>query len=137
MNIKILTMAAMSLGATLSAGSAMAAWPPSVVGSWTAFGNQSPLALTITAQGGVGDCRAIVGTLADTVAGGQSNSIQGFYCPRSGRIQFLRKTTATNDTFQVYTGNVSMVGTTLRIGGVFAEDNQVGAMGEYNFWAQK
>ncbi len=137
MYMKKIAVAIAAVGAMLSAGSAMAAWPASVVGAWSAFGNQSPLALNITAQGTVGDCNAIVGTIADTVSGGQRNTIQGFYCPHSGRIQFLRKTISTNDTFQVYTGNVSMVGDTLRIGGTFAEDNQVGALGEYNFWAAK
>jgi hypothetical protein len=135
MNTKFL-MAAAFCGALLSAGSAMAAWPPSVVGTWTAFANQSPLQLVITKQGGAGTCKAIVGTIADTVTGGQSNTIQGFYCPSSGRIQFLRKNATNNDTFQVYNANLSMNSTTLYMGGTFAEDDQVGALGEYNFWAQ-
>jgi len=136
MNMKLLAAAA-GVCALMSAGSAMAAWPASVVGVWTAFANQSPLQLNIVSQGTVGDCNAIIGTIADTVAGGQRNSIQGFYCPHSGRIQFLRKNLVTNDTFQVYTGNLSMVGQSLRIGGTFAEDDQIGALGEYNFWAVK
>jgi hypothetical protein len=136
MNVKLFAAAA-GFAAMLSAGSAMAAWPPSVLGVWSALGNQSPLQLDIVTQGNVGDCRAITGTIADTLPGGQSNTIQGFYCPRSGRIQFLRKSVTTNDTFQVYTGNVSMVGTTLYMGGTFAEDDQIGALGEYNFSAQQ
>ncbi len=133
-----LLMAAAGLGALLSASVAQAqSWPRSVVGTWNAFGNQSPLVLNITTQGTVGNCPAISGTLADTVSGGQTNNIQGFYCPHSGRIQFLRKDQTTNDTFQTYVGNVSMTGSTLYIGGTFAEDNQIGALGEYNFWAQK
>jgi hypothetical protein len=120
----------------LSAGSAMAAWPTSVVGTWNAMANQSPLTLAITSQGTTGGCRAIAGTIADTV-GGQSNTIQGFYCPSSGRLQFLRNNSSTNDTFQVYTANVSITGTHLYIGGTFAEDQQVGALGEYNFSASK
>ncbi len=126
------------LAALLSSTAAMAqSWPKSVVGSWSAFGNQSPLALTIATQGTTGNCVAITGTLADTVSGGQTNTIQGFYCPHSGRIQFLRNNQTTGNTFQTYVGNVSMAGTTLRIGGTFAEDDQIGALGEYNFWAQK
>jgi hypothetical protein len=112
----------------LSAGSAMAAWPTSVVGTWNAMANQSPLTLAITSQGTTGGCRAIAGTIADTV-GGQSNT--------SGRLQFLRNNSSTNDTFQVYTANVSITGTHLYIGGTFAEDQQVGALGEYNFSASK
>ncbi len=134
---RVLTAAA-CLGALLSAAGAHAqSWPKSVLGTWSAFGNQSPLALNITTEGTVGNCQAITGTLADTISGGQTSNIQGFYCPRSGRIQFLRNNQTTNDTFQTYVGNVSMSGATLRIGGTFAEDDQVGALGEYNFWAQK
>jgi len=31
-------------------------------------------------------------------AGGQTNNIEGFYCPLSGRVSFLRKNVQTNDT---------------------------------------
>jgi len=125
-------------GITLSAGAAVASqWPASVVGTWKAFANQSPLVLDITNQGNIGACKSISGTIADVASGGQKNSIQGFYCPESGRITFLRKNVHTNDTFQVYSGNVSMSGDALRMGGIFAEENQANLLGEYNFSAQK
>ncbi len=131
-------LVAAGIAALLSTGAARAnTWPKSVVGSWSAFANQSPLVLNITSQGTLGNCPAITGTLADTVNGGQTSNIQGFYCPHSGRIQFLRQNQTTNDTFQTYVGNVSMTGPTLYIGGTFAEDSLAGALGEYNFWAQK
>jgi hypothetical protein len=139
MFMKKIVVAAAAVCAMLSAGSAMAAnWPATVVGTWSALANQSLLTLTITSMAGTGtgSCRQILGTLADNAAGGQSNTIQGFYCFETGRIQFLRKNTTTNDTFQVYTGSLSIVGTNLYMAGTFAEDNQIPNLGEYNFFAE-
>lgn len=134
---KLATGCATVLAALAMAGQAMAAWPPSAVGTWTMQANQSGLVLTITSQGGPGDCKAIAGTLVDVVNGGNSNNIQGFYCPHSGRVQFLRKDVTTNDTFQVYTGNLSFLGATTYMAGVFAEDNARGLLGEYSFSASR
>jgi len=131
-------LATTSIGFMLASGTAAASqWPASIVGKWKAVANQSPLVLEITAQGAVGACKAITGILADTVAGGQKNPIQGFYCPDSGRFSFLRQNAQNKETFQVYSGNLSIAGETVRMGGTFAEENQANALGEYNFQAQK
>ncbi len=101
-------------------------WPASVAGTWSVLGNQSSGLLVITSQGGTGNCRPIAGTI-------YGNSIQGFYCPFSGRIHFLRKLPGTNTTFQVWAGNLSQLGTPLHTGGVFSSD--LDTFGEYNWQA--
>jgi hypothetical protein len=79
----------------------------------------------------------IGGTITDVNPPGQSNNIEGFYCPLSGRISFLRKNVQTNDTFQVFTGNLSMAASTNYMGGTFLQESGAGLVGEYNFSAQK
>jgi hypothetical protein len=81
-------------------------------------------------------CKPITGTLNNLPSGGASN-IQGFYCPATGRVGFVRKEVVSNDTFQSYSANVSDTGTTLRMAGVFAELNLAGHLGEYNFAVTK
>jgi hypothetical protein len=119
-----------------SAVAIAASWPPSVVGTWQGVANQTVIKLVITKQGYAGACKAIIGTLNNVPDGGESN-IQGFYCPAAGRVSFVRKDLKTNDTFQSYSANVSDAGTVLRMGGIFAEVNMDGSLGEYNFAVQK
>jgi hypothetical protein len=120
-----------------AAGQAMAsAWPASVVGVWSMSANQSGLTLTISTQKGSGTCKVITGTLVDVFNGNQSNTIQGFYCPTSGRIHFLRIDTTTGQTFQVFAGNLSYPGSPTYMAGNFAEDGG-STPGEYDFFASK
>jgi len=105
-------------------------WPGSVVGNWSVIGNQSVGLLSITTQSGTGLCRPIGGTI-------YGNPIEGFYCPYSGRIHFVRKP-AGNVTTQAWTGNVSQAAAVLRMGGTFTAVNAGGGSpGEYNFSASK
>src|SRR5262249_28291746 len=90
----------------LVAGSAMAVammanWPPSIVGTWQGVANQSNVKLVITNQGATGACKSISGTLSNVPSGGESN-VQGFYCPATGRVSFVRKDMKSNATFQSY-----------------------------------
>jgi hypothetical protein len=105
-------------------------WPTRIVGVWTVNADNTPGTLNITFQATSGHCRQISGTIFNT------NLIQGFYCPFSGRVHFLRKIAATNDTFQVYSANLSQVavGPGLRMGGSFSD---YGSPGEYSFFASK
>ena len=106
-------------------------WPGSVIGNWNVVGNQSAGVLSITGQAAVGSCRRIVGTI-------YGNPIEGWYCPSSGRISFVRKIAATNDTTQAWIGNVSQAAAVLRIGGTFSAVAPAGGSpGEYNFQATK
>jgi hypothetical protein len=110
-----LTFALAAAGTALTSDLALAAFPASVVGTWTGIANQSAVSFTVTAQAPTGPCRNIVGTMAG------NSTIEGFYCPGTGRIYFLRKTTATNDTFQVYDGQAaSTTAATNRLNGSFA-----------------
>ena len=114
----------------------MASWPPSIVGTWQGVANQSNVKLIITNQGPTGTCKSISGTLSNVPSGGESY-VQGFYCPATGRVSFVRKDVKSNDTFQSYSANVSDVGPELRIAGTFAELNMANHLGEYNFAVEK
>jgi hypothetical protein len=122
-----------AVAAQLSAAVAFAA-PPSVVGNWSILANSAfPGQLIVTTQSGGGNCKAITGTVF-------ANPITGFYCPTTGRISFLRKIATTNDTFQVYTGNLSNVfaGSPLQMSGTFTVPTVAGGpLGEYPFSAAK
>ncbi len=120
-----------------SANIAMAdGWPISVLGNWSIIGNQHIGTLHIATQAAAGNCRRITGTAYPGTAA--ANPIEGFYCPFSGRIQFVRKQPANNDTMQVWTGNVSQDGAVDRMGGTFtAVASGGGSLGEYNFQGSK
>jgi hypothetical protein len=126
----------------LSAGSVNVAmadgWPISIVGNWNIIGNQHIGTLTIATQATVGNCRRITGTAYPGTA--VAHPIEGFYCPFSGRFQFVRKQPASNDTLQVWTGNVSQDGVVDRMGGTFTSVSTAlggGSLGEYNFQGSK
>ena len=121
------------------ANTAMAdGWPLSVLGSWSIIGNQHVGRLIIAAQAGVGQCRRITGMVYPGTP--VAHPIEGFYCPFSGRIQFVRKQPASNDTLQVWTGNVSQDGVVDRMGGTLTSVSSAlggGSLGEYNFQGSK
>jgi hypothetical protein len=123
------TLALAAFGIAISSGSVWAARPTSVVGNWNTVANQTIITLQIISQGVQPVCRSISGTLGGL-------SIQGFYCPSTGRISFLRKDPGTNDTIQVYTGNISSDGPTDRMAGTFIQATNPDA-GEYNFSATR
>jgi hypothetical protein len=115
-----------ALAAALLSGPARAAPPTSLVGTWNGFSNQTALQLVITSQG-TGPCRTVQGTMG-------SNPVSGFYCPRTGRLNLLRKLSPSNDTVQVYSGNVGDEAATGRMSGTFAAHPNGGTLGEYPFW---
>jgi hypothetical protein len=134
---------AVSIVALFAAPSAFAdGWPGSVTGLWSVVGNQSAGALAIQQYVGAAgsQCKPIRGTIYGV------DAIEGFYCPGSGRISFLRYSGNTLVPKQHWSGNLSQVvaGQPLRIGGLFAtfdHNNLVGtlggSLGEYNFQAVK
>lgn len=111
-------------------------WPTSIVGTWQGVANQSTVKLVIISQGTTGACKTISGTLNNLPSGGASK-IQGFYCPQTGHVRFVRKDVTSNDTFQSYSANMSDMGTELYMAGMFAELNMPDHLGEYNFAVQK
>lgn len=108
-------------------------WPPSVVGSWSVLAATTTFTLNITSQGATGDCQSIAGNIIS------GQTIAGFYCPHSGRIHFLLSTPG--GAYQDYDANLSQVGPTLHMGGVFGSDfpyvGQNNFLGQYNFQASK
>lgn len=126
------TFLTLLLTLTLSAISQLASadgWPPSVVGTWNVKANTGIGTLNITSQQATGQCRQISGNIF-------GDPIQGFYCPFSGRIHFVRKQAATNDTTQVYSANLSQkIAAPLFMGGSFSSLGS--AFGEYAFTATK
>jgi hypothetical protein len=130
------TAIAIGFGSLLCGSAAYAdGWPTSVQGTWSAIAAQTTGTLTITQPASNLNCRPITGTLFD------NSTIQGFYCPRSGRISFIRvynQGTANGGATQYYQGNVSQTGSTLYIGGTQTTfDTAGGSLGEYNFSASK
>jgi hypothetical protein len=109
---------------------AFAAYPTSVVGTWNARANQTPGTMNITFQSGSGVCRQISGTYTSF----GTFAVQGFYCPATGKIQFLLKDSA-NVTFQVYSANLTSTGATNYMGGSLGSFNN--SFGEYSFFASK
>jgi hypothetical protein len=133
------SIAALVLSVT-NAGAAV--WPTSVGGNWNMTANNYELSLDITSQAASGYCRRIVGTLVNSDGTGQSD-IEGFYCPASGRINFLREDPKTRRTYEVFSGNLSVPGgasntggsTGTCMGGVFSFDTPGEPLGEYDFFA--
>jgi hypothetical protein len=108
------------------AGTARAdGWPSDVSGSWKIIANQSSSTLVLTqgAAGGGAQCLPINGTVF-------GDTVQGFYCPGSGRIAFRRV-----NAVQTYVGNLSQTGTTNRMAGTW--ESLGGSFGEYAFYATK
>ncbi|WP_375496021.1 hypothetical protein [uncultured Nostoc sp.] len=100
-------------------------WPTSVVGNWSVNANNSTGILSITNQAPTGNCRAISGS------SGGSSIIRGFYCPYSGRINFIIQS---SNHLQVYSANISQNASTVRMGGLFTDYDHPG---EYSFFASK
>jgi len=99
---------------------ANAAHPTSVAGSWSAVGNQTTGKLSISQATSSAVCKAIRGFIFST-----NTAIEGFYCPVTGRIVFVRKTGA-GVPFQLYEGHVSRDAAVDRIGGSLKVWNAAG-----------
>jgi hypothetical protein len=131
------------ISALFGAGPAFAdGWPTSVAGNWSVIGNQAQGEMGITQYPGLAGsaCKPIRGT----IYGG--DAIEGFYCPRSGRIAFQRYIGNTTTPRQYWSGNLSQVvnGQPMRIGGNFSvfdhndtQGTSGGSLGEYNFTATR
>ena len=123
-------MAIGMLGVLFGMGPALADYPDSVLGVWHGVSNQTAVTVTIRSQGPAGTCRSFVGTISPA-----NSTIQGFYCHDTGRISFVRKTTATNDTFQAYGGNAAADAAIDRLSGTFA--SVVNPLGDYSWYLTK
>lgn len=114
------TVVAATIGVTsvLWAGAAHAAHPATVQGVWSATANQTLGALVIVQPASGAVCKPITGTIF-------GNSIQGYYCPATGRLVFARRTAA-GVPFQLYEGHVARDAAIDRVGGSFLVWNNSG-----------
>jgi hypothetical protein len=142
---KAFVVLAVCIAAQLYADAALAAFPTNVVGTWRVRINQELDTLVIASQGGAinGRCRRIVGyfPLQNQDDG---PPIHGFYCPTTGRIQFVHSNLDSNVAVRVFTGNLldQVEGQRDRMGGTFtvlytAVPPPFGPLGEYGFWATR
>jgi hypothetical protein len=101
----------------ISGGSALAqAYPTSVVGTWTIRANNTlPFTFTVQSQSADSPCAVIAG-----VMGSPNDPIAGYYCPATGQVSFLRNSASTGATYQVFTGEVSWVGSPTLMTGNFS-----------------
>lgn len=124
-----------SLGsACWSSGAQADGWPTSVAGTWNVVANLSTGTMTIKQPSSAQYCRGITGTIS--LAGAPTDTIQGFYCIRSGLIVFARIRSGLAPPIQFYRANVSQDAAIDRMGGTFSQ-LVGGSYGEYNFSGTK
>ena len=125
---------ALFLAATLTSSWALAAPPPSAVGTWLLVVDQTYTTLTITNQGGAGApgsavCRVVLGTIGIA-------PVRGTYCPTTGDLHFLHNNVSTNVTVRTFTGTLSAATATdpAHMAGTFQVLNAAfGPFGRYPF----
>jgi hypothetical protein len=118
--------AAMTL---IAAGGAMAqTYPTSIVGTWTIRANDTqPFTFTVSSQSSDAPCALIGGLM-----GAPNDTIVGYYCPATGGVSFLRNSSNTGATYQVFTGGLSWTGSKTYMTGSFsnfAGGNDTGSFG--------
>jgi hypothetical protein len=135
LNKHLLTACAMLVACATGANAQ--AWPGKIIGTWRGVSNQSPIVLTVSTQSAGGKCDYISGNIKD-VNGRFTGPMDGYYCPSSGALQFLRYGTGGNVAFQVYNGYVSQTmppaGEKILMGGSFGQYSlSYGPLGQYGF----
>ena len=127
---KTLQCFAAAAATTLIAGGAAIAqtYPTSIVGTWTIRANDTaPFTFTVSSQSSDAPCAAISGSM-----GAPNDTIAGYYCPATGGVSFLRNSSQTGATYQVFTGNLSWTGANTYMTGSFsnfAGGNDTGSFG--------
>ena len=107
MNKYLALLSAAAIGTLLTAGAALAqTYPTSVVGQWTIRANDTqPFTFTVQQQSSDSPCAQITG-----IMGAPNDAIAGYYCPATGQVSFLRNSSNTGATYQVFTGQTSWAG---------------------------
>jgi hypothetical protein len=100
-------LTASGVASLIAAGPALAqSFPTSVVGTWTIRANDTELfTFTVASQSSDTPCAQITGTI-----GAPSDALVGYYCPATGAVSFLRDSSNTGATYQVFSGQVSWAG---------------------------
>lgn len=118
---------------TLAAGGAAVAqtYPTSVVGTWTIRANDTlPFTFSVSSQSSDTPCARINGLM-----GAPNDPIVGYYCPATGSVSFLRDSSNTGATYQVFTGQLSWTGTKSYMTGSFSNFSGGNDTGSYGFTA--
>ena len=126
------SLAAAAAMTLFAGGAAMAqAYPTSIVGTWTIRANDTqPFTFTVSSQSSDAPCAAISGLM-----GAPNDTIVGYYCPATGGVSFLRNSSNTGATYQVFTGELSWTGTTTYMTGTFSNFAGGNDTGSYGFTA--
>ena len=137
MKTKTLSSVLLGFSLLILSKTVFALYPGTVVGIWNVKVNQSSATLNITSQSTSGWCRQIFGNYTyffDTYMA------QGFYCPTTGRIQFLIRN-SDFITLLVFSANLASRGNPNYMAGSVASFNDsffsTVSLGEYSFFASK
>jgi hypothetical protein len=133
--------AAAVAAAVLTATSGALAYPNTIIGKWLLEANVTASVttndLTIFQQSGGAVCQTIEGFITPHGKNTPQQPIQGYYCPTTGAVSFLRKNKLTNDTFQVFTGSLNASASSpMLMSGIFSAYTSSGA-GEFPFAASQ
>jgi hypothetical protein len=102
--------------------------------TWYGVANNSDVYIGISGQGAAVPCGQIIGSMGNK--GSQPDStIQGSYCPATGKLTFLRKSKSSGVTFQSYVGYMAQADGVHapHMGGMFTEMVNPKALGDYGF----
>jgi len=126
------TISAATAITTFAAGTAMAqAYPASIVGTWTIRANDTlPFTFTVSSQSTDSPCALISGLM-----GAPNDAIVGYYCPATGQVSFLRNSSNTGATYQVFTGQLSWSESNTYMTGTFSNFAGGPDTGSYGFAA--
>src|SRR5690349_490928 len=100
-----LPMLAAPAAVTLAGNAAHAGGYPAKLApaAWYGVANNSDVYIGISGQGAAVPCGQIIGTMGNKGYPADS-TIQGSYCPATGKLTFLRKSKSSGVTFQSYVG---------------------------------
>jgi hypothetical protein len=126
------TIAAAAAMTLFAGGAAMAqAYPTSIVGTWTIRANNTqPFTFTVSSQSSDAPCALIGGLM-----GAPNDTIVGYYCPATGSVSFLRNSSNTGATYQVFTGALSWTGSNTYMTGSFSNFSGGNDTGSFGFTA--
>jgi hypothetical protein len=100
-------LSASSIATLITTGAALAqTYPANVLGTWSIRANDTQVfTFTVSGESSDAPCAYING-----VMGAPNDPIEGYYCPATGQVSFLRNSVSGGGTYQVYTGQLSWAG---------------------------
>jgi TIR domain len=107
-------------------------WDPNIDGEWTGDSNRFPITFSLHTEAGQDACRTVTGTAHDVLGTGFTR-VDGTYCPKEGKLTFIRSSSA--EKCQDYLGYRSRGWMEDVIQGTFTvlENGCGGSKGEYSF----